>query len=393
MKIFFLTPRVPYPIDKGDKLRAYYQIKYLSEKHEVFLFALDENCAYHPEKSPLKNLCKEVEVVSLSKFDIVKNLLRGLFRKIPFQTSYYFSAKTKKKIETAIKEFKPDLVYCQLIRAAEFVKDVKSIPKIIDYVDVISKGLERRMSKSNMLLELAFKIEYQRACKYEKEIFERFDKSIIITKEDRNLLPFSERERVEVLPNGIDTNFFVPIESEKKYDLFFSGNLSYPPNVDAAKFIVHEILPLLKREYPSIKILIAGASPKKELLELASENIEVKGWVDDIREYYSQAKIFLAPMQIGTGLQNKILQAMSMKIPCVVSELTMKGIANGEKDVVIVAKKPNEYVDSIIKLLNDKEYYDSISKRGFDFVHKKYSWKEIIDSLQKILADAAKNKS
>ena len=393
MKIFYLTPRVPYPIDKGDKLRAYYQIKYLSEEHEIFLFALDENCTYSSENNPLKNLCGKVEVISLSKFDEVKNLLSGMFKKIPFQTSYYYSAKTKKKIEAAINEFKPHIIYCQLIRAAEFVKDIKSVPKIIDYVDVISKGLERRMAKSNMFWKLVFKIEYQRACTYEKEVFESFDKGIIITKEDRNSLLFAGKDKVMVVPNGIDTEFFVPVESEKKYDLFFSGNLSYPPNVDAAKFIAHEILPNLKKVYPSIKILIAGASPKKEVLELAAENIEVKGWVDDIREYYSQTKIFLAPMQIGTGLQNKILQAMAMKIPCVVSELTLKGIANGENDVALVAKTPHEYVYSIIKLLTDKEYYISIAQHGYDFVNKKYSWKEIIDNLKTILEDAAKNKN
>lgn len=393
MKIFFLTPRVPYPIDKGDKLRAYYQIKYLSEEHEIFLFALDENCEYNHKNNPLKNLCKKVEIVYLSKFEIVNNLFRGLFKKIPFQTSYYYSAKTKKKIEAAINEFEPDIIYCQLIRAAEFVKEIKSVPKIIDYVDVISKGLERRMAKSSIIWRLIFKIEYLRACKYEEEVFENFDKSIIITNEDRNLLPFAGKDSVAVIPNGIDTDFFVPAESEKKYDLFFSGNLSYPPNVDAAKFIVYEIVPILKKVYPSIKVLIAGASPKKELLELASENIEVKGWVDDIREYYSQTKIFLAPMQIGTGLQNKILQAMAMKIPCVVSELTMKGIANGGKDAAPVAKTPQDYVDSIINLLTDKEYYNTIAQQGHDFVHKKYSWKEIIDNLKTILDYAARNKN
>lgn len=389
MKIFYLTPRIPYPIDKGDKLRAFYQLKYLSKEHEIFLFAIDENSTPFQSDNPLNKYCSKVEIVKYSKHDLILNLLGGLFKSIPFQTSYYYSKKTRRTIIATIEKFKPDIIYCQLIRSAEFVKDVKSIPTIIDYVDVISKGLERRISKSNIFWRLILSSEYKRAIKYEEEVFKKFTGSIIITKEDQSLLPFSEKEKVLIVPNGIDMEFFKPIESEKQYDLFFSGNLNYPPNVDAAKYIVKEILPLLKLKKPSIKVLIAGANPKKELLDLASENVDVKGWVDDIREYYSNAKIFLAPMQIGTGLQNKLLQAMSMKLPCVTSELTMKGIANGEKDVVLVAKSPEEYVECILKLLNDDTYFSYIGQRGYEHVEKNYDWQAIINNLSSILKKSA----
>jgi len=154
MKIFFLTPRVPYPIDKGDKLRAFYQIKYLSKNHQIYLFTLDENCSYSPINDPLLELCNEVKVIKLTRVQIIINLLFGLFRSIPLQTSYYYSKKIKNEIDVAIKQFKPDLIYCQLIRSAEYVRKINSTPKIIDYVDVISKGLSRRAEKSNMFLKL-----------------------------------------------------------------------------------------------------------------------------------------------------------------------------------------------------------------------------------------------
>src|SRR3989339_370960 len=385
MKIFFLTPRVPYPIDKGDKLRAYYQIKFLSKRHEIFLFSLDENSCYKKENNPLRNICKEVRVVKLSRLRIFFNLLTGLFKNIPLQTAYYYSADIKKEINKEIEQFKPDLIYCQLIRSAEYVRDIQSIPKIIDYVDVISKGVERRIKRTNIFWKLILMIEYKRALKYEKIVFDDFDERIIITTEDRSLLKFEGKEKVKIIPNGIDTDFYQQIPYERKYDLFFSGNLRYPPNVDASLFIVDEILPLLKSKFPNIKVLIAGAAPNNKILSLQSKTVDIKGWVDDVRDYYKLAKIFLAPMQIGTGLQNKLLQAMAMKIPCVTSELTRKGIvSSSEENVMLVADTPQEYAELIIKLLNDQKYADKIAERGYNFVRTNFDWKQITQDLEQI---------
>lgn len=390
MKIFFLTPRVPYPIDKGDKLRAFYQIKYLSINHDVHLYAIDENCSSPQSYSILNNYCKSIHVVQLKKWKILVNLLFGLFRKIPFQTSYYFSRKIKREIEKKINELKPDLVFCQLIRSAEFLKDVSDVPKILDYVDVISTGLERRISASNLFWKIILKQEYKRALKYEEHVFKNFNKSIIITEEDRNYLSFVGKEEVSIIPNGIDMNFFIPLEAEKKYDLFFSGNLNYPPNVNAAEFIANELLPLISRVKPDIKILIAGASPNSKILALQSKNITIKGWVDDIRDYYKLSKIFLAPMQIGTGLQNKLLQAMAMKIPCVVSELTRRGLTNGNDDIVLVAKNTVEYVELIVKLLDDINYANIIAEKGYEYVKANYDWENIILNLESVFKAVVK---
>ncbi len=385
MKIFYITPRIPFPIDKGDKLRAFYQIKYLSKNHEIFLFSFDETLEYNSNNNPLLNLCEKVVVIPLTKFKIFLNLLRKVFSSLPFQTAFYFNPKIKKEILNKIDEYKPDVIYCQLIRTAEYVKDINHVPKVLDYVDIISKGLERRIFKSNFFMKLLIKIELKRVKNYEKKLFELFDNSIIISKEDRNYMPFDKKEDVKVIPNGIDMDYYFPMESEKTYDLFFSGNLNYPPNIDAAVFITKKILPLLLKQKPNIKILIAGASPSRKILSLASENVIVKGWIDDIREYYKKARIFIAPMQIGTGLQNKLLQAMAMKIPCVASELTVKGLIDGAKDVVLVAKSPEEYSNLIIKLLDDDEFRNTISLKGYNFVKMHYKWEDIIRNLEEIL--------
>lgn len=391
MKIFFLTPRIPYPIDKGDKLRAFYQIKYLSKNHEIFLFSFDEQRKYKPNQNPLLNYCKGIVVKPLSKIKIVINLLRKLFSPVPFQTAYYYDPKIKKEIEECIKNFKPDILICQLIRTAEYVKNIKNIPKVIDYIDAISKGLERRIFSSNFFMKIILMIEFNRVKQYEKKLYEEFDNSLIISYQDRDSLFFEGKEKIKVIPNGIDLNYFYPIEYPKEYDLFFSGNLNYPPNIDASEFIVKKILPLLLNSKPDIKVLIAGASPSKKILSLDSKNVDVKGWIEDIRDYYKRAKVFVAPMQLGTGLQNKLLQAMAMKVPCVVSELAANALKNNAKDAVLVAKTPEEYSEKILLLLNDEKFRLNLAQKGYEFVMRYYDWNNIINELELFIYET-KNK-
>lgn len=387
MKFLIITPRLPYPIDKGDKLRAFYQIKYLSQNHEIFLYSLNEHGTDSDCHEELKKYCKKVKVKNLSRKEIFINLLRGILKKIPFQTAYYYSNNTKNDIENFIDEVKPDLIYCQLIRAAEFLKETANIPKVIDFIDVISKGLERRIQQSNFLWKIILKEELRRVIRYEEEVFNSFDKTLIITEEDKNFLLFEGKENVIIVPNGVDMEFFHPIPFPKKYHLFFSGNLNYPPNINASQFIAEKILPHLKEKLPDVKILIGGASPNPSVVSLQSENIIVKGWVEDIRDYYKESSIFLAPMQMGTGLQNKLLQAMAMKIPCIVSELTAKGLSNGEKDFVLVANTPNEYTELALKLIHDESFANELAVKGYNFVKDRYDWNAIIANLEKILLD------
>lgn len=388
MKIFYITPRIPYPIDKGDKLRAFYQIKYLSEKHEIFLFAIDENASFNPDNNPLLQYCTKVKVIQLSRPKIIYNLIRGIFRKIPFQTSYYYSKNIAEEVCEAIKQDKPDLIYCQLIRTAELVDGVKNIPKIIDYVDVISKGLERRIEKSNIFLRILLKWELKRAIKYEEKVYNTFNERIIITEEDRDLLPFVNRSNVKIVANGIDLEYYKPLESEKKFDLFFTGNLSYPPNIDAAEFLIKEIMPKVWEKNKNISVAISGASPKKRILSLASEKVKIIGWTDDIRDNYKAAKIFIAPLQIGTGLQNKLLQAMAMKLPCIVSELTARGITKEKPDFMLVAGSAEEFAEYILKLLDDNNFANEVAEKGFQFVTNNYDWKNIITELERIIIEA-----
>jgi glycosyltransferase involved in cell wall biosynthesis len=175
------------------------------------------------------------------------------------------------------------------------------------------------------------------------------------------------------------------MDREKEYDLVFTGNMGYPPNINAAEFLAHKILPLVQPFKPDIRILIAGANPNIRVSVLKSENINVSGWVPDMRECYAMAKIFIAPMQIGTGLQNKLLEAMAMQIPCITSPLANQALLAKENEEILIADTPEAYAQHVLFLLDHPEKASQIAKAGHDYILKNFTWEAETDKIEKLL--------
>jgi len=384
MRLFFILPRVPYPTEKGDKLRAFHQIKHLSKHHEIILCALNDGVLHEDAIPVLHKYVKAVHIIPISKITIVFNLFKTLFSNKPLQVGYFYNASSAKKIRDLIDEYKPDHLFCQLIRVAEYVKGIP-IPKTLDYQDVFSKGVERRLATSPFYMKPFLKIEYNRLLRYEHEAFEAFDNRIIISEPDRDLIPHPDRNKIVVVANGVDMGFFKPMELEKEYDLVFTGNMGYPPNIKSAEFLVNNILPEVLPHKPDLSLLIAGASPHLRVMVLKSARVDVSGWVPDMRECYARARIFIAPMQLGTGLQNKLLEAMAMQIPCITSPLAFQALNARDGEDILVAHTPKEYAAHILMLLNNPEKARQIAINGYNFVQKNFSWDTETAKIEKLL--------
>ena len=167
--------------------------------------------------------------------------------------------------------------------------------------------------------------------------------------------------------------------------MVFTGNMSYPPNINCAQFLVNEVMPLLWRQKPNTNILISGTSPVKEVLSLASEKVIISGWVEDIRESYARSKIFVAPMQIGTGLQNKLLEAMAMGIPCITSPLANGPLGAKNGTEVLVGENKAAIAQLIIDLLDNENQLIALAEKGRLFVELNYSWKTHNKKLAEII--------
>ena len=181
------------------------------------------------------------------------------------------------------------------------------------------------------------------------------------------------------------------MDCEKRYDLVFTGNMSYPPNVNAVEYLAYEILPIVWKAQPNVKMYIAGATPDPKVKKAASDRIIVSGWLDDIRDAYAQSRVFIAPMRIGTGLQNKLLEAMSMRLPAITSPLANASLGAKPDEEILVGKNAEEMAQHIITLLTDKEKAEQIAQAGYDFTNRVYDWgkaTEILEAAMTAIAGA-----
>lgn len=386
MRIFVLLSRVPYPLEKGDKLRAFNQIKELAKNNELILCALNPNKNLDKQKafSKLQPYCHSINFLDLPMFYRFWNMAVAFFGNIPIQAGYFYNKKAAKEIKRLITTYEPDHIYCQFIRTSEYVKNI-NIKKTLDYQDVLSHGIKRRIKNASVFILPFLKIEYRRLIVYEREIFDYFNNKTIISKPDKDLIPHKNKEEIHVIPNGVDHAYFKPINKEKTFDVLFTGNMAYPPNVDAAQYLIKEIMPTVWKEIPNTRVMLAGASPAKKVKSLQSKNVKVTGWMDDIREAYSSARVFIAPMRIGTGLQNKLLEAMSMKIPSITTPLANDALQAKEGSEILIGSTSSELADQIIKLLKNNDFYDQVAQNGYNFVHNKYSWKIATEKLNEII--------
>ena len=384
MKIAVVLTRIPFPLMKGDKLRAYYQIKELAKQHEVYLFCLNYKDEEKKAKEELLKYCKAVHIERLNIFSSLLRVCLSIFTFLPFQTAYYNSKRAKKNFKSFVEKNKIEICYFQFVRLAPFAKKINT-KKVLDFQDTLSMNMKRRADNSGLLEKILFTIEAKRLARYESKMFNIFDALTIITQADRELLQSPRKNDVYIIPNGVaETYFTYPQPKEKPFDVLFSGAMSYAPNIDAAEYLIKEIMPLVWEKKPDVKIAIAGGGLPSWLEKLANERVIMPGWVENMKEYYSQTKLFIAPMRIGTGLQNKLLEAMAMNVPCITSSLANQALRAKDKEEILIANNAREYADYIIKMLDNKELSQNIAQAGKAYVFNEYSWQNSCEKLSSI---------
>lgn len=379
-KIGVILSRFPYPLEKGDKLRAFHQLKELSQNYEVHLFCLTE---HKPNKNDLKELsfCHSLEVFELSKWKKQLNLVKALFGKLPFQVRYFYHRSAQKKWDAFLSERKVDFIYCQMLRTAEYTKNKVEYSKTLDYQDVLSVGMQRMAKKQKWPLKWVYQWEAKRLKKYEHRMFNYFEHHTIISAQDRELIPHPHRKQIVVVPNGISESFIdCELKMEKQFDICFIGNLSYPPNIESCRFIFKELVHRL----PYFKFLFSGANPSKEIMEMKAENLEIRSWVEDIRTSYLSSKILVAPMFISTGMQNKILESMALGIPCVTTPMANNAVNAKNGQEILLAETVEEFQKQIHTLLSDEGFYTKIQQQAQVWVRENYRW----DMTTKILSES-----
>jgi glycosyltransferase involved in cell wall biosynthesis len=374
MKILVIASRFPWPLEKGDKLRLYQQIKYLSQQHEVHLFALTHQLVSAKDQLEVKNLGINITLFKISFLKLVWNLIRGFLQGLPPSVAYFTDNRAKKLLAALAQELQPTLIFGQLVRTGEYLK-LLPYPKVLDYMDAFSFISKQQALKSPILLRPFYKLEANRIANYEQEIAQFTHLQIFISERDRIHLDPQKKWPALVVQNGIDLTFFHPDKTvEPTFDLGFVGNLGYFPNIKAAHYLVERIMPLLWKSNPDIKLLLAGARPNRQLKKLASDRVTVSEWLPDIRVAYQSCKLFVAPLFDGAGQQNKILEAMAMGIPVITTDHVNEGIGAPPSKVLLIANDPDEFALAILDLLQNNPKRMLLIDEGLKFVTNNFNW-------------------
>jgi polysaccharide biosynthesis protein PslH len=382
--IVIVMSRFPFPLDKGDKLRAYNQIKELSKHYSIHLICISDTKIKHEWITEIEKYVVTVYLFQISKLIFPLLIPFNIINNKPFQVTYFYRFLIKNKIKRLLKEIKPTYILSLLIRSSEYVKNYHDCPKGIDYMDCFNLNLKRRLSQNIGLKKLLIKKEYKRVLDYEQRMSWYFEDYYIISEEDKTHLSFDSKD-VKVVTNGINNRFFQNDYAEriKKFDLVFCGNMAYEPNTLAALYLIDAVIPILEKKLKrKVTVLISGINPTNKLLNKESKEIRVTGYVRDILDSYKNASVFVAPMISGAGLQNKILEAMATGIPCVISEIANKSLQSKNSEHSFIANNSKSFAEHIFNLLNDQKLSITIGKNGQQYVKKHFSWLDSVNIIR-----------
>lgn len=387
MKILFITPRFPYPPNRGDRLRYYNFAKVLSKDHELHLASLIQSSDDLRYLNETKTIFRRVETVHKRPVASLVDMAIHFFSDIPLQVSYFHSLQMHRLIERMVEKERYDAVYVFHLRMAPYAVDLRGVYRILDLTDAVSLFLERMADHKKLIMKHLLLRESRITRRYEERITKLFDECWIISDEDKKALGTNgNSSSVFVVPNGIDADYFMPDLSHRDRgpNILFVGYMG-AESISTIKYFLKEIFPAVRRAIPSVKFYIVGANPPREIVKLTRDkNIVVTGYIKDLRPLYNNAAVMAAPMRFVAGVQNKILEAMAMGVAVVTSSFGNEGINAKHGENIFVEDDPRIFACRVIELLKDKKLGEKIGRNAIKFVREKYSWNSVVSRMDKV---------
>jgi polysaccharide biosynthesis protein PslH len=379
--LLIVLSRFPYPLEKGDKLRAYHQIKYLAKHFDIYLFCTNAAQVAAPHFDKVNRYCQAINIVTLSLPMAVWRIAKALFSNTALQYSFYNCNKARKALHAFTQQHKPQILYTQLARTAGLVQGLQ-LPWVMDLQDAFSVNYTRSAAQGPWYKQWLYALEARRILKLEQYLLQHCQACTIISDTDNRYL----NNKCTVINNGVDADYFnkeaLAESINQKYDIVFVGNLGYQPNVLAAQYIAEQIVPLIIAQGYNIKVLIAGASPNAKVKQLANANISIQAWLPDIRLAYAQARVFVAPIFTGAGMQNKILEALCMQLPCIITPTVQAPFGEGILPFVHIADTPTQFAQAVITALKNT----TPPTLARNYISSHYSWTSQANKLQQLLS-------
>ena len=387
MRILCLTSRLPYPPNRGDRLRAFHFIEHLSREHELSLVSFIASEAERDHLPSLRAYCQDVRVLPMSPWRSALSTATNIWRREPLQVLYYRLGTMRRLVDDLVATSGFDAAYVHLFRMAPYVAHHPHLYRIVDLTDVISREIDLSLPHRGSASRTVYRLERGRIGRYERWVAETFEETWLIAESDRQaLLQFCPAANIRVVPNGVDLELFHPTGQPCAPDsLIFVGHLRVLHNIDAATYLARDVLPLVQGEIPGCTLNIVGADPAPQVQRLGqSAAITVPGYVADLNDYLNRAAVFVAPLRFAAGIQNKVLEAMAAGRPVVTTSLVNEGLGAQPGRELLVADDAQATAWQIVALLTNPPLREQIGRAGRQFVEQKYSWSHAVDRMRAI---------
>lgn len=392
--ILYLVHRLPYPPNKGDKVRSYNLLKHLIKRHRVFLGTFIDDPEDEAHIATLQGLCADFHVARLNPRRAKIRSLNGLLAGDPLTLRYYRDAGLQQWVDSTCRHQKIDAAVIFSSAMAQYVQGKQRMPLLIDFVDVDSAKWTQYAPQHRWPMSWLYRREGKFLLAYERKMAAQASRSFFVTDAEMALFAQLAPEcsiRVEAMCNGVDADFFSP-DPERvspyavdEVPVVFTGAMDYWPNVDAVTWFVSEVLPGLLQRQPQLRFYIVGRSPTPEVLALAGEHVAVTGTVPDVRPYLQHAGVVVAPLRIARGIQNKILEAMAMERPVIATADCAAPVDADKETELLTATTPDEFIVAIERQLANPATAAAIGRAARARVIARYSWEAHMSGIDRYL--------
>lgn len=400
--LLFLAHRVPYPPTKGDKIRSFNLLKHFSQRFRVYLGAFVDDPADWAHESRLREMCHEVCLVKLTPRWRRLLSLRALLDGRPLSIAYFADAGMRRWVRSALGTgaIRRALVFsspmAQYVPRESPPSGPDEVRTVMDFVDVDSDKWRMYAERHAWPMNWLYRLEARRLLAYDREIAAAVDASVFVSQQEaelfRRLAP-DVRKRIVAVENGVDTDYFSPGDeyetpyAEGEKVLVFTGAMDYWANVDAVTWFAREVFPLVRQRVPQARFFIVGARPTEAVRRLREiPGVHVTGTVEDIRGYLKHAAVAVAPMRVARGIQNKVLEAMSMAKAVVTTPAAMQGIQPTDELSGLVAEDERPFADRVIELLTGADAL-RLGRLGREFVESHYRWSDKMAAFSRLLGE------
>lgn len=390
MKILFLTHRLPYPPDKGERIRSYHVLKYLASRYEIDLFCLADHRDELGQLKGLTPLCRRTHVEVPGKPGRLVHSLQNFLMAKPVTFGFFRSAPLRRAVETALRNNSYDLIVVNCSSMVQFVPQHLTVPMVVDFVDADSHKFRQYAAGSHGLARWFMGREARLVNAAEREIGRRASYSMAVTRHDAFELQASgwDGPEVQVVSMGVDLPEIEEICGDfrelQPYALFV-GTMSYRPNVDAAIYFATEILPLIRQNFPNLKFVIVGRDPHSRIRKLARlKDVVVTGKVADVFCYFKSAMVSIASFRMSQGFHSKIAESLAVGTPVVATRRAADGIGLSEREGLFRAEGRDEFAKAVVRILGDEKLCTDLRARAA-LVRQQLTWDERLKGLDESL--------